>query len=216
MDGDLAPTGGIEDEAVLAARARAGRAVRDLGHALVGHHASAEHIEQLAADLERWAARLAVGGRRGREPATFGYTWAEAPADGEPILSWGDRPVSGACSPWGVDLAVRRERHDVVADVELRAAHEGAPGRSHGGVVAAIFDDLMGFVLQIEQLTAFTGEITVRYQAPVPLFVPIEIRARLRERTGRKLLIEAEMAAEGRLVARSAAVFITVEGYAGA
>ena len=45
------------------------------------------------------------------------------------------------------------------------AAHEGAPGRSHGGVVAGLFDDVFGFVLDVVQEPAFTGELTIRYVA---------------------------------------------------
>jgi len=192
-----------EDADVLAARARAGRALRDLGHALVGHHAPAGTVDEVAATLGSLAARLSAGERRGREPATFGYTWTEAPPDGEVMTSFADRPVSGAWSPWGVDMEVRREGHEAVGRLVLRAAHEGAPGRSHGGVVAAIFDDLMGFVLQIEQLTAFTGELMVRYQQPVPLFTPLVFRARLHE-----LLIDAECTDGEHLLARASAVFI--------
>lgn len=194
---------------VQAARVRAGRAVRDLGHALVGHHAPVEVLEDVAATLEAAVERLSAGAPRSRQPESFHYTWADTPADGALMPSWGDRPVSGASSPWGVDPVVRRQGHEAVATVTLRSAHEGAPGRSHGGVVAAIFDDLMGYVLQIEQLVAYTGEITVRYEAPVPLHVPLTFRCRLRERSGRKLLIDAECTDGDRVLARSTAVFIS-------
>ena len=38
---------------------------------------------------------------------------------------------------------------------------------------------------------AFTGELTLRYLAPCPLGVPLEFRARLDGRDGRKLFISA-------------------------
>ena len=44
----------------------------------------------------------------------------------------------------GLDTEIHREGDDLIAYVTLRAAHEGAPGRSHGGVVAALFDDIFG------------------------------------------------------------------------
>lgn len=206
------PTSGAVGEPVevLAARARAARGLRDLGHALVGHHAPASALERVAAQLEELTTELAWGPRRGRDPATFGSSTEGPPVDGEVMTSFCDRPISGSCSPWGVDLEVRRQGHEAVGRVVLRAAHEGAPGRSHGGVVAAIFDDLMGFVLQIHRVAAFTGELTVRYEAPVPLFVPLTFRARLREHSGRKLLIDAECTDGETVLARSAAVFIAV------
>ena len=45
----------------------------------------------------------------------------------------------------------------------LRSAHEGAPNRSHGGIVAALFDDVFGFVLGVIHQAAFTGDLYIRY-----------------------------------------------------
>lgn len=201
---------GEEPLDVLAARARAGRAVRDLGHALVGHHASAALVEEVAGTLEDLAGRLRTGADRSRPARSF-YTWQPEPPDGEPMTSFGDRPVSGACSPWGVDLDVRREGQQAVGRVVLRSAHEGAPGRSHGGVVAAIFDDLMGFVLQIAQVAAFTGELTVRYLHPAPLHTPLVFRTWLEERVGRKLFVHGEAWDGETCLARAGATFVAVE-----
>ena len=74
----------------------------------------------------------------------------------------------------------------------LRRAFEGAPGRAHGGIVAAAFDDVTGFVIGQLREPAFTGELTVRYLAPVPVDEPLEMRARLEGRERRKLFITAE------------------------
>ncbi len=86
-----------------------------------------------------------------------------------------------------------RDGDDAVAAVTLRAAHEGAPMRSHGGIVAALFDDVFGFVLGFHSLPAFTGELTIRYEAGVPIGVPLECRVRLTEQKGRKLLMAGEL-----------------------
>jgi hypothetical protein len=66
----------------------------------------------------------------------------------------------------------------------MASAHEGAPGRSHGGVVAALFDDVFGFLLTLVVEPAFTGELTVRYEAGVPIGVPLTCRVRITERVG--------------------------------
>ena len=96
--------------------------------------------------------------------------WSAVPADGEAMFSYDDRPISGRSAPWGLDLDVRRVGREAIATLTLDAAHEGAPGRSHGGVVAALFDDVFGFVIDIESdLPAFTGELTIRYERATPL-----------------------------------------------
>jgi hypothetical protein len=82
-------------------------------------------------------------------------------------------------SATSIELDVRYDDDEVVADVVLQRAFEGAPGRAHGGIVAAAFDDVTGFVIGMLQEPAFTGELTVRYLAPVPVDEHLEIRARL-------------------------------------
>lgn len=198
-------------DAVAEARARAGRAIRDVGHALVGHHAPLALLDELAGTLERLTAELDRGEPRGRAQVSTEGRWGEPPADGEAMTTYDERPVSGRASPWGLDLTVRRDGDEAVATTTLRAAHEGAPGRSHGGVVAALFDDVFGFVLALYSQPAFTGELTVRYQAAVPIGVPIECRVRLTEREGRKWRMTGELTAQGEVLVTARATFITID-----
>jgi acyl-CoA thioesterase FadM len=79
-------------------------------------------------------------------------------------------------------------------------------------VVAALFDDVFGFVLTINAQPAFTGELTVRYEAGVPIGVPLECRVRLDRWEGRKIHMTGELYDdEGRVVARSRALFIAID-----
>jgi acyl-coenzyme A thioesterase PaaI-like protein len=122
-----------------------------------------------------------------------------------------DRAVGGRSNPTGVELEVRFDEGEVIADVVLRRAFEGAPGRAHGGIVAAAFDDVTGFVIGRLQEPAFTGELTVRYLAAVPVDEPLEIRARLDGRERRKLFISAELRTNDSVVATCRAIYITVD-----
>jgi acyl-coenzyme A thioesterase PaaI-like protein len=193
------------------ARAWAGKAVRDLGHALVGHHAPLELIDTVSTTLDDLTAQLSTGALRERAQNRPAGEWSSPPADHEELTSYDERPVSGRSSPWGLDLRVMRQGDEIVATCTLRAAHEGAPGRSHGGVVAALFDDVYGFLLTLVAEPAFTGELSLRYEAGVPLGVPLECRVRIAERAGRKLFMEGELTAAGEVVTRSKATFVTIE-----
>jgi acyl-coenzyme A thioesterase PaaI-like protein len=122
-----------------------------------------------------------------------------------------DRAVGGLSNPTGVDLSVEFEGDEVVAEVVLRRAFEGAPGRAHGGIVAAAFDDVTGFVIGMIHEPAYTGELTVRYVAPVPVDETLVMRARLDGRERRKLFISAEAHAGDQLVATCHAIYITVD-----
>jgi acyl-coenzyme A thioesterase PaaI-like protein len=188
--------------------------VRDLGHALVGHDTPPETLEHVAVTVETLARQLSLGAHRSRPGRDMQNQQSQQPpTDGATFVSFPDRPISGAASPWGVDLVVERNGDAVVGRCTLRAAHEGAPGRSHGGVTAAIFDDLFGFVLAIHQLVAFTGELTVRYAGPAPLHVPLEFRAVLAGRERRKLFMESQASSAGVVFATAQATFIEVTDY---
>lgn len=190
---------------------RAGRSVRDIGHALMGHEADDLFLNEIAAALEGITARLETGELRGHQLANDTTEWVEAPADGDEMFAHPDRPITGRSSPWGLDVTIVREGDEAVGRLTLRAAHEGAPKRSHGGIVAALFDDLYGFVLNILRQPAFTGELTVRYERGTPIGVPLECRVRLDQAERRKLLMSGELCDAEGVIARSRATFIAID-----
>jgi acyl-coenzyme A thioesterase PaaI-like protein len=196
------------------ARGAAAAALRDLIHAFAAHDpddtelgviasASTSLTEQLdgAAPRDRMAlmrAAIATGATPSFPEMTAGSGFS-------------DRAVGGATNPTSVDLDIRFEADEVIATVVLRRAFEGAPGRAHGGIVAAAFDDVTGFVIGLLREPAFTGELTVRYVKPVPVDQPLVMRARLQGRERRKLFIEAEAHHGDELVATCKAIYITVD-----
>lgn len=131
-------------------------------------------------------------------------------ADGQNVNVFGDSPVTGAYNPFSVGLAVRRDRDEAVGTVTLGPGWEGAPGRSHGGIVASLVDETMGCLLPIIGTMAFTGKLDLTYRAPCPLAVPIEFRARLQRRDGRKLYLECTGSGPDGVFVESVAVFISV------
>jgi acyl-coenzyme A thioesterase PaaI-like protein len=193
------------------ARTRIGVAMRELGHAVVGHDADPARLNELAGTLEAMTASLAAGSARSRSTAVTHYLHDRPVGEGELLLSHGDRPFAGPFSPWSVDMEVRREGDEAVGRVTFREAHEGAPRRCHGGVVAGVFDDVLGYVLQVHQLMAFTGTLSVRYEQPTPLFTPMVFRARLVRQEGRKLFMAADSWDGDRKIASAEAVFIVTD-----
>ncbi len=132
------------------------------------------------------------------------------------MFSFDERPVSGRASPYGLDVRVVRDGDEVVAHLTLRAAHEGAPGRSHGGIISALFDDVFGFVLTLHGEPAFTGELTIRYERGVPLHVPLECRVRMSGRERRKISMTGELTSadehgERTTHTRAHATFVTID-----
>jgi acyl-CoA thioesterase FadM len=67
-------------------------------------------------------------------------------------------------------------------------------------------------VLTLERQPAFTGEMSIRYEAATPMGSPLEFRARMVERAGRKLVVTSEATdGDGNRVASAHATFIAVD-----
>lgn len=200
-------------DSMLQARARAGRAIRDLGHAFIGRHATIEQIDRLSEVLEGISAELWPRATRNRDDHEFGNQQGVELPQGRFENTFDDRPISGRSSPWGLDLDLHRYGDEIEALVTLRSAHEGAPNRAHGGVVSALFDDVFGYVLGVINQAAFTGDLYIRYAAPTPLFRELACRVRLDRRDGRKLLLSGELTdvESGQVCVTAKATFIAVD-----
>ncbi|MFN8037584.1 MAG: PaaI family thioesterase [Acidimicrobiales bacterium] len=210
-----------ETDDELAARADMASALQRLGHALVGHRidiatatsiteaADAFHEHVTALPTRDRVAEMAANPRfvaaiTGQQTSTLG-------ADGEAMDLFRDSIVSGRTNPMGVGLEVRRDGDTAVATTTLGPAFEGAPGRAHGGIIAAILDETMGFVLPLIGDIAYTANLTIDYVAPAPLHTTLTFTAALRDRADRKLWIEARGASQEGVFVRAEALFLTVD-----
>src|SRR5438270_4448023 len=207
---------GVGVDRDMVARVQAATALRRLGHAIVSHDVPASVFDSVTAGVESWLPSVEAAPGRSRSVETMKRHMFESPDEGQPIGTFPDCVVSGDANPMGLDVQFFREGQEAVSRVVLGPAFEGAPNRAHGGVVAAVFDDLMGFVLTIHESPAYTAELTVRYRRPTPVGEQIEFRSRLVDRKGRRLQIEAEATDKsGTKIATAVGLFITIprEGF---
>lgn len=205
-----------EDPVYDAARVELGRTARRLNHAIVARDVDIEQLRRATTLLAGLAEEFEGSHRRERSFTHFKDSKRVDFPDGEVMTSHICRPGSGPGSPHGLEMEVTRRGEVAEARFVIGDSYEGAPQRSHGGIVALAFDDSMGFVLNIIHTVAYTGEITVRYKAPTPLNIPLVIRAHLARRDGRKLHLEAEMREDrpdAPLIATSHALFIAIESF---
>ena len=188
-------------------RERAAASLRALSHAFAAHDPEDGSLASLAETVDELI--LAVS----QSPIRDRLALMRSAPD-ESVLGgsgFEDRAVGGNSNPTSVEFEIRFKDEEVIADFALRRAFEGAPGRAHGGIVAAAFDDVTGFVIGRLQEPAFTGELTVRYLAAVPVDQALEIRARLDGRERRKLFISAELHCGNEIVATCRAIYVTVD-----
>jgi acyl-coenzyme A thioesterase PaaI-like protein len=193
-------------------RARAAAALRRLGHAMIGHDADEQLLDRVAEAADRVATDLEAAPRRERDLLELKRRMFDVSVpDGERVVHFDECFVSGPFNPMGIAIEVHRDGEEAVARVRLGPAFEGAPGRSHGGIVAAIFDDVLGYLLTFQQEPGFTGELSIRYHAPTPIAQPLEFRAWVVEREGRKMWTEGVATAGGERVASATATFVIID-----
>ncbi len=83
------------------------------------------------------------------------------------------------------EMAAEDGTPEVVARFAGREAHQGYPGRMHGGVAAGILDEVMSRCIAYGEdaldppAWGVTVEMALRYHAPVPLGVELTARGRI-------------------------------------
>lgn len=102
---------------------------------------------------------------------------------------------------------------DVVSRVDVTGAHQGAPGLAHGGLVAAVMDETLGFMLWMLATSGVTARLEVSFRTPVPIHRTVTTRARCTGVAGRKIFGYADMHLgdlDGPLLAEASGLFVIV------
>lgn len=144
-------------------------------------------------------------------------TWPDPPPHGGRIEFDPASIVGGDLHPFGMGARYLREGDEAVGYVTLGNCYEGPPERAHGGIICAIFDEVMGSVFRATgTASAFTGELSVRFLKAAPLGMELEFRARRVSSQGRKQFLEGEARSPEGQFATATATFIemTAEHFA--
>lgn len=191
------------------ARVRLAAELRRMVHLVVGRELSVADLDEMTAALAPLAAWIEDRPPRVRDSRTWvAGAVIEAPGDGEAFADSLMRPVSGTGNPFSIPMTMYRDGEAVTSTVTLDAAFEGAPGRSHGGFVSAVFDDLFGSLPMLQGKIAFTGSLTINYVAPSPVYEPVTYRGWVERVEGKKLFVAGEAHHGELLVTTASAVFI--------
>lgn len=104
-------------------------------------------------------------------------------------------PTCFGCGPdseAGLRVVCRQVGEEIHATYAFEERHAGAPGIAHGGTVAALVDDVCGFMLFVIRKPAVTRKLEVEYLRPVLVGVAYEVVAKVDRREGRKLFVSCE------------------------
>lgn len=127
----------------------------------------------------------------------------------------------GRLNPHGLQLKTRWDGDETVARFTPAPEHMALPGFVYGGLIASLIDcHAMGTaaaatlradgydVGAVPSPRFVTAALRVDYLKPTPLGPALEIRARVRERTPRKAVIESTVSAGGVITARGEVVAV--------
>ena len=127
----------------------------------------------------------------------------------------------GRLNEHGLQIKSYWDGEESVCAFTPRPDHVAIPGYVYGGLIASLIDchctgtaaaasyRAEGREMDTEPPFRFvTGSLHVDYVRPTPLGAPLEIRARVKEIKGRKVVMTATLSAEGQVCARGEVVAV--------
>ena len=90
----------------------------------------------------------------------------------------------------------------------LGATYNGPPGMVHGGIIALIFDEVLGATNVCHGLGGFTGTLSIRYEKPTFIDTELELEGWIDRVEGRKIFSAGEIRIGGEVTARAEGIFI--------
>lgn len=123
--------------------------------------------------------------------------------------------VCGVSNPFGLHIHFEETQPgEVMAEVTLPEHFQGYPGITHGGIIAAMLDEVAGRAhmgAAADPSFMFTASLKVRYRKNVPTGQPLHLVGKAGARKGR--MAEASSAiygAQGDLLAEAEAILVDV------
>jgi Thioesterase superfamily len=152
-------------------------------------------IAAVADELDR---RAMPGRRRRSQPDPAGHPQEFFPTS----------PVIGFANPIAPPVVVESADGGLVGRAWFDYPYEGPPTCVHGGVIAMVFDEVLGAANIAAGCPGMTGTLTIRYRKPTPLRTALRVEARCVRRQGRKIFSQGAIYDEDAVTAEAEGVFI--------
>ncbi|WP_127784362.1 hotdog domain-containing protein [Rhodococcus sp. X156] len=179
-------------------------ATRRVGEALLRTDLPAEELQDIAAQLDAIAARLAVGAPSHEQVADELRGWKRPPEHD---------PASGARNVVAPPLRLVGDGpRTMIGEVTLNWLHHGPPHHAHGGVSALILDHALGVCNGWAGKPGVTASLTMTYHRMTPLNVPLTVRTECLSIEGRKIRTVGSIEHEGQVCVSAEGLFIALPG----
>ena len=127
----------------------------------------------------------------------------------------------GRLNEHGLQIKSYWDGEEAIATFTPKQYHLAIPGYVYGGLIASLIDchgtgtaaaaayRAEGRSMDTEPALRYvTASLKVDYLRPTPLGVPLEVRGRVKEIKGRKVIVEATVSAEGQVCVRGEVVAV--------
>lgn len=121
-------------------------------------------------------------------------------------------PIIGPFNAVAPPVLFEKKNGELVAEHVFDAPYNGPPGSVHGGVIALVFDELLGCLGGLSGVGGFTGTLTIVYRSLTPVGKPIRMRSWIDRTEGKKTFIKGtfhcDTPAPNTLCAEAEGIFI--------
>jgi acyl-coenzyme A thioesterase PaaI-like protein len=116
----------------------------------------------------------------------------------------------GALNTHGLHLVLHVAGDTCWTELTLLPEFQGWEGIAHGGIVATILDEVMGWALAGADAWGYTAKMSIEYKRPVPVGARIRGEGRLVERRRRLLTLTGRLvdADTGEVLATAEALYV--------
>lgn len=157
---------------------------------------AADRVDALLASLDD------VTETRGLESFRFEFDH-EAPNQVLPF-----NPATGEFNPLAPAIEMKVEGKRLVADVEYSNACESAPDTAQGGMIAAVWDQVLAYAVMLEGGTGPTLWVKVDFVKPTPINTRLRFECEVVEREGKKVRVEGHCYLGDELLSRAQALIL--------
>jgi acyl-coenzyme A thioesterase PaaI-like protein len=120
----------------------------------------------------------------------------------------------GRHNPIGLHLVFERdvEGDGVMTWYVPRPEDQGFPNVMHGGLLALLLDEAMGWAMYADHIFAVTAKMETRYRRVVGVDAPLLVRAHVVRQRGRRIEIGASVAnADGETLVEATSLFLRMD-----
>lgn len=195
----------LGDSPVWKQKRRLAAALRDVIELLMNTEAPEDELRAATDRVERVAERLRTLPRH-RAPRLH----PRNPALNTPSAFFDLSPLVGLANPVAPPVTLWTDGDVVRGRVVFGTAYQGPPGAVHGGVVAALFDEVLGFAEWMTGNPGMTGTLKVRYRKPTPLRTELRVEATVERVDGRKIFTAARLYDGDTVTADAEGIFISL------